>query len=113
MDELKSALLLYIFKMSCLELHEIETHFSKYDSTAIRRTLDKMYLYDDTIYIAETDDKIHSVISISDNGREQATNLQIRSYLTKKEIWKERILGFISGVLTSVISGGILWLLTG
>lgn len=109
MDELKNLLLLYIFKMSRIELHEIETHFSKYDSVSIRKTLDSMYLYDNTIVIRETPDKIHSIISISDTGRLQATNLKIRAYLTAKEIWKERIFGFIAGILTSFIAG---WLLS-
>lgn len=113
MEELKIMLLKYIHKMSCLELHDIETHFSKYDSVAIRRTLDNMYLQDNTIDLKETSDKIHSIISISDEGRVQATNLIIRSNLTQKEIWKERICGATAGILASVISGSLLWLITG
>lgn len=113
MGELKSLLLLYVFKMSRLKLHEIETRFAKYDTTAIRRTLDAMYLFDNFIDIEETTDKINSIISITDEGRVQATNLQVRSYLTGREVWKERFFGFVSGILISVISGIILWLVTG
>lgn len=113
MEELKNTLLKYIHKMSRLELHEIETHFSKYDSEAVRKVLDDMNLRDNTINIKETPDKIHSIISISDEGRVQATNLIIRSELTQKEIWKERIHGVTAGILASVISGALLWLITG
>lgn len=113
MGELKIILLKYIHKMNHLELHDIETHFPKYDSVAIRRTLDNMYLQDNTIELKETSDKIHSVISISDEGRVQATNLIIRSNLMQKEIWKERICGAIAGILISIISGALLVLITG
>jgi hypothetical protein len=113
MNELKSALLLHIYKLNQIELRQIEEHFSKYDSTAIRKMLDSMYLDDNSINIKESPDKIHSVISITDDGKVQVTDIIIRANLTNKEIWKQRIYGFASGIFVSIISGVIVRLLAG
>ena len=57
-----------------------------------------------------TDPPLGNLVA-TDTGRIEVKRWRVKVALTKKERWKERIFGFVSGVLATVASGLILsWL---
>lgn len=92
MKPVEIRILKYIYKKTKLPISEIHSHFIRYDKTLVDGVLFILESYD---YIREN----NKVITITDRGQIEAES----SKIINGEKWKDRIIGFIFGVLTAII----------
>lgn len=92
MKPVEIRILKYIYKKTKLPISKIHSHFIKYDKTLIDGVI---FLLESNGYIRER----NKVITITDRGQIEAES----SKIINGEKWKDRIIGFIFGVLTAII----------
>lgn len=97
MTPIELKVLKYINKRTKLPESEILSHFSKYDDVMIDAIIFLLY---SNGYIREH----NKVITITDRGQIEAESERIIS----GQKWKDRIVGFILGVATTVVAGYLL-----
>lgn len=100
MNPVEIKILKYIYKKTKLPISEIHSHFIKYDKTLVNGILS--FLESDD-YIREK----NKIVTITDRGQIEAENAKI----VNGEKWKDRLIGFVSGILASVITGYALFLM--
>ena len=97
MKPIEIKILKYIYKKTKLPESEIYSHFHNYDKTLI----------DGVLFLLESNDYIrgkNKIVIITDRGQIEAANAQI----INAEKWKDRIAGFVFGVVSAVLSGLLL-----
>lgn len=101
MKQVEIKILKYIYKKTKLPISEIHSHFIRYDKTLI----------DGVLFLLESNDCIrgkNKVITITDRGQIEAESAKIMN----EEKWKDRIIGFIFGVLTAIIPIAVTFLIS-
>lgn len=101
MKPVEIKILKYIYKKTKLPISEIHSHFIRYDKTLI----------DGVLFLLESNDCIrgkNKVITITDRGQIEAESAKIMN----EEKWKDRIIGFIFGVLTAIIPIAVTFLIS-
>ncbi|MDO5540561.1 MAG: hypothetical protein Q4F83_10915 [Eubacteriales bacterium] len=97
MKPIEIKVLRYIYKETKLPVSEIYSHFLKYDKTLI----------DGVLFLLESNDYIRTknkIVTITDRGQIEAASAQI----INTEKWKDRIIGFVFGIVSTVLSGLLL-----
>lgn len=94
MKPVEIKILKYIYKKTKLPISEIHSHFIQYDKALVDGVLFILESYD---YIREN----NKVITITDRGQIESEN----SNIINAEKWKDRILGFLFGAASTVLSG--------
>ena len=101
MKPVEIKILKYIYKKTKLPISEIYSHFIRYDKTLI----------DGVLFLLESNDCIrgkNKVITITDRGQIEAESAKIMN----EEKWKDRIIGFVFGVLTAIIPIAVTFLIS-
>lgn len=94
MKPIEIKILKYIYKKTKLPTSEVHSHFARYDKTLI----------DGVLTLLESDDYIRTrgkVITITDRGQIEAESAKI----VNEEKWKDRIVGFLFGFASAILSG--------
>lgn len=101
MKQVEIKILKYIYKKTKLPISEVHSHFVKYDKTLI----------DGVLTLLESDDYIRTrgkVITITDRGQIEAESAKI----VNEEKWKDRIIGFLFGFASAILSSIVVNLIT-
>lgn len=101
MKPVEIKILKYINKKIKLPASEIHSHFIKYDKTLI----------DGVLFLLESNGCIrerNKVVTITDRCQIEAESAKI----INEEKWKDRIIGFIFGVLTAIIPIAITFMIS-
>lgn len=99
MNKLETKILCYIYRFKIDTVKSIERRFFYVPTLDIYRSLDNLYLNDLINYKENYDDKSKTIIYRTTHGSYAHSNI----FIDKLDKYKERTIGFILGVISTLI----------
>lgn len=94
-------------------LSELQEHFPNVPEHALRLIIaENLNFKHNVTYSDFLDETRDFIFTISDEGRVAYYKKKYSDFINRRTLWANRIVSFILGILTTVITGSITWLIT-